>query len=86
MILQENIRPQFHLHALGNPHDSEIVLFRLPFCQNFTKLDLKWLRLVFFFINLVVLLTAVVAFQSWIKIDSIKHEATKGLTQRQKDR
>jgi hypothetical protein len=72
------MQPQFHLKALTNPSDPDVVLLKLPICHQL-ELRLVTVRLVFFLANMVVLAAAVMSFQAWIKMDSIKFEATKGL-------
>ena len=69
---------------MGNPKNHNIVLLRLPFC-NVIKFNLRHLRFLLMAMNLVILYTAVILYQSFEKIDSMKRNATKGLTRSEKD-
>ena len=69
---------------MGNPKNHNIVLLRLPFC-NVIKFNLRHLRFLLMAMNLVILYTAVILYQSFEKIDSMKRKANKGLTRNEKD-
>ena len=69
---------------MGNPKNHNIVLLRLPFCS-VIKFNLRHLRLLLMAMNLVILYTAVILYQSFEKIDSMKRKANKGLTRNEKD-
>ena len=80
----KSLEPQFHLQSLGNASNPDIVFFRLMGFEQ--KLNLFHLRVKLVVFNLLVLGASVMAYQGWIWVDEIKRDATKGLSQAEKDR
>ena len=68
---------QFHLHSLGNSSNPNVVLLCFGCLLRF-QINLVNLRIYLCLVNLLILASAVMSFQAWIWVDSIKLETTKG--------